>query len=365
MSIKSLAQKIHRIEYSPEWEGKRLKEALRLAMPALASRPAFLLIKNGLVRDGGGAVLDDADMAVPEGQPLCVDLRHGIHGRGESEHPHLHERFHVMHDDADIVVVSKRPWTLVQPIDDGGPPAKGAKGAPLVELLEHYWKAKGQRHSTPIVVQRLDLQTSGLLVIAKTTDASSSLQRQLKPPRKMHRDYIAITAGEFIASEGTWKTYQGRGKLGTRQTLAEDTRPANSVDNAVIAETRFKVVERKKQASMLRLELETGRTHQIRIHCAEAGHPLLGDDLYRRLAESILTRLGKQKIVPRSPLNPAQEALALVRNGQLDVVEPERKPKRVLLHATRLSFLHPRTGKRVSFEDPMPDDMRRYWEKLE
>lgn len=358
-------QKLHKFDYQPEWEGKRLREIVRLLFPDLGSRPTFLIVTNGLIRTGAGDVIKDADQLVSEGTSLSIDLRHGIHGKGEAEHPHLHERMKVHHDDEHVVVVSKKPWTLVHAEDEGGPVAKGAKGVPLVDLLKLYWKAKGQPHATPILVQRLDLQTSGLLAMAKTPQASANLQRQLKPPRKMHRTYLAIVAGTLHTKQGTWKTYQGRGKIGLRQSIAEDTRSEKSLVGAAIAETRYEVLETRRDATLLKLELETGRTHQIRIHCAEAGHPILGDDHYEKLAENTLDRVAKQKLIPKSKLNPAKEAVAMVKDGQLEVVKPTRKAPRILLHATKLSFRHPYTNKAVSFTEPMPNDMQNYWDKLE
>ncbi len=364
MPPSSIPQKLHRFEHDPAWEGKRLKEVLRLVLPDLGSRGALLVITNGLVSSADEAEpWINADFIVPTGSPVTVDLRHGLHGQGKSKHPHLHERMNVRHDDDHVVVVAKRPFMLVQPSDEPEND-KGTRAVPLVELLKHYWKAKGDRGTNPILVQRLDFETSGLLVIAKNVEASRQLQLQLRPPRRLKRDYLAIVAGTFTEQKGTWKSYMGYGKGNIRQSLAEGSRTAPSSSKVQYAETRYKVEKVFENATLLRLQLETGRTHQIRIHCAEAGHPVLGDDHYLRLAENVLDRVAKGKLKPRGEDSPWKEALALVRLGQLTVAQPAKLPRRIALHATRLSFVHPATNERMTFEEPLPAELEDYMKGL-
>jgi 23S rRNA pseudouridine1911/1915/1917 synthase len=364
LAAKDVPHQLHRFPHHSSWAGLRLKAVVQKVLPNLGSRSALLVITNGLVSIENGEAITDADAMLPADAVLLIDLRHGVHGRGKAKHPHLHERMQVLHDDNHIVVVSKRAGTLVQPDSAAGNEKNQSRGAPLVELLKHYWRAKEETSVNPVIVQRLDVETSGLLVLAKTVDAGRKLQAQLKPPRKLRREYLAITAGVFQVEKGVWKTHFGRGPLGVRQSLAEANNKQPVRQDLQFAETRFEVVELFEQASLVRLRLETGRTHQIRIHCAEAGHPLLGETLYDRLTNRLFDRLSKGKFEPRSKENPAQEALRLVRTGQLEIVQPKRLPPRIALHSTRISFIHPGTGKKMEFEAPLPDDLERYVARL-
>lgn len=353
MAAKDVAQKLHSFDPNSEWNGLRLKEAVRRAIPELASRGSFLVIRNGLVTVNGQPAAD-ADQELPPGARLAIDLRHGMRGRGESKHPRLHERMKVLHDDNHLIVVAKNPGTLVQKAkEDGGKP----RGAPLTDLLIHYWRSKGLPTVEPQIIQRLDVETSGLLVIAKNPRAARQLQDQFKPPRQLRREYLAIVTGSIGPDRGRWRTFLGRGPSGLRQSLAESAGRAAQNRDLKDAITLFSVEKRLPGATLLRLKLETGRTHQIRIHCAEAGHPLLGDDLYWKLSESIYDRLAKGKFEPRSAQNPAMEALRLIReDGLLKPPPTPAKAGRVALHSAKLSFIHPGTSKRVTFTEPPPKD---------
>lgn len=365
MSAKQLPQKLHRLEYQQDWAEKRLKQIIQEALPDLGSRGSFLVIRNGLVMSEGALKPElDADAPVPEGKALLVDYRHGVHGQGTPSHDPLHKRMEVKYDDEHVVVVLKRPFTLVQPVDDDVVPKGIQAGPPIVEMLKHYWKAAGKQSVNPIIVQRLDLQTSGLLVLAKTPQAGRELQRQLKPPRIMKREYLAIAAGQFRQTEGIWRTHLGYGKVGLRQSLFESGQKPPPRSEVQYAETHYKVLEVLEDATFLQLRLETGRTHQIRIHCAEAGHPLLGDDVYGRLGKITMDRLAKQKLKIIADDHPGQEAKLLLKDGELEVKKPGLKAKRVCLHATALTFTHPITGERMEFREGLPPDMEGYLKTL-
>jgi len=361
MAAKDLPQKLFEFDLRPEWKDKRLKEVLREALPDLGSRHALLAIRNGLVHSSRGDVLEDADTPVQGG--FTVDLRHGIHGKGKASHPHLHERMKVLHDDEHVVVVSKRSGTPVQPTHQEDKESGTRKRtAPLVELLKHYWRANKKPTVNPVVIQRLDMGTSGMLVMGKTVEAGRQLQRQLRPPRKLQREYMAIAAGNFETAKGVWQSYIAPGRMGLRQSIsAPGGRPPRN-PKAQHAITHFEVVQQFEGFALLRLKLETGRTHQIRIHCAEAGHPLLGETVYTRLAENILDRLAKQKLKPTNK-HPYEEAMRMVRNGILKPEIPKRPAPRLALHCFRLSFIHPGTKKRKNFEETLPDDLQSYIEK--
>jgi 23S rRNA pseudouridine1911/1915/1917 synthase len=161
------------------------------------------------------------------------------------------------------------------------------------------------------IVHRLDKDTSGLLVVAKTLAAQASLVRQLQA-RSVHREYLAVAHGR-VARDGRIEAPIGRHPLRrTRMAVVARGRPAV---------THYQVLERHALATVLRCRLETGRTHQIRVHLAALGHPLLGDAAY-----------GKRGGVPFA---------------------------RQALHAGRLALIHPATGKAMEWNAPVPADMRK------
>ncbi len=351
----NLPQKTHRLPWSADWRGKRLKQVLRMALPDLGSRGALLVVTNGLVRLEDGTVLQDADSPIPEGAGLAVDLRHGVHGPGKPRRPRLHDRLQVLHDDAKIVVVSKNPFTPVQPVRGDEPESPRARTAPLVELLKHYWRAKGEKATNPVLVQRLDLETSGLIVLAKDVETGRALQKQLRPPRRMSREYLAFVSGHLTQKKGRWESFMARNQKGLRCSVAVGggSRPEGPRGTQHAA-TRWEVVREFPGYTLLRLTLETGRTHQIRIHCAEAGHPVLGDNVYGKLTADVFERIDKGKLPPQPGNSPFAEAPAARESAS-------RKPprvRRVALHAARLSFIHPGTRKRLAFEDPLPQDLK-------
>lgn len=360
MAPKDLPQKLYTFSWSAKWEGVRLKELLRQLLPELGSRASFQVIANGLVYGPGGEALKDPDAPLPPGATVSVDLRHGAGGRGRPRRIPLKDRVRVLHDDGAVVVVSKSAGILSAPVEREKNTRVKRKGPPLTESLQHYWRATGENPINPILVQRLDVETSGLMVLAKTDKAAVLLQKQLKPPRKLERTYLAVVAGEFKTPKGVWKSYLGRGKNGIRQTISDVRANTAQPGGTQYAETAFEVVEALPGSTLLRLRLATGRTHQIRIHCAEAGHPVLGDDHYRALADLVFERFAKKdwKVLTRE--NPSAEARALFDSGQKGVTTPPKAPRRIALHAAKLVFRHPLDGRRMEFEEPLPADLVSY-----
>ncbi|HMZ50628.1 MAG TPA: pseudouridine synthase [Candidatus Sumerlaeota bacterium] len=357
----AIPQKLHRFAYQPSWQGKRLKEIVRELLPALSSRNALLVVTNGLVSVEGGAPLKDVDATIGEGSVLLIDLRHGVRGEGTARHKPLRDQFRVVHDDEDLVVVAKEAFTLVQPTDEKREDGKAS--SPLIELLKHFWKANGRPVVDPILVQRLDLQTSGLLVIAKNVQAARELQAQLMPPRSLKREYIALVAGDMIAKSGIWRSMIGDGVNGIRRSIGEEGGRLQS--RAQLAVTHFETLKRYGTASKLRLRLETGRTHQIRIHAAESGHPVLGDPVYTQLAEHLYERGAEHKLRPKTAHYPTHEIIRQVAKGTITLQQPSRLPGRIALHAIALGFIHPRTQERMEFHDEPPQELMEYERYLE
>ena len=218
----------------------------------------------------------------------------------------------VVHDDADLVVIDKPAGMVVHP-------AAGHRSGTLVHALLGLggpWSALGGA-ARPGIVHRLDRGTSGLMLAARTDRAHRSLAAQLAD-RTLSRTYLAIVRGGLAGSERLLDgpiARHPRDRL--RMAVVGGGRPAR---------TRLRPIERRGGHTLVQCELETGRTHQIRVHLAAIGHPVAGDDLYGRR-----------------------------RPGD---------PERPMLHAHRLRFRHPRTGESMTFESPPPPDFTAFWDGL-
>jgi len=223
----------------------------------------------------------------------------------------------VVFEDAALLVVDKPAGLVVHP-------GNGNPDGTLLNALLHrvsYLAALPRAG----IVHRLDKDTSGLLVVAKTLAAQTNLVRQLQA-RSVRRDYLAIVAGTPEA-EGKVEAPIGRHpSLRTRMAVVAAGRPAV---------THYRRLRSGERWCLLECSLETGRTHQIRVHLASLGHPVVGDPVY----------LGKT--IGRT-LPPAAQAFP-----------------RQALHATRLAFIHPITEEQVSWHSPMPGDMQALLDALE
>ena len=215
----------------------------------------------------------------------------------------------VVHED-DAVLVLNKPAGLVM-----HPGSGNWKGTLLNALLEYAPATAAVPRAG--IVHRLDKDTSGLVVVAKTPEAQTSLVRQLQA-RTVRREYLALVHGA-VKSDGEISGAVGRHpRERTRMAVVPGGKPAL---------TRYRVAARLDGATLLHCSLATGRTHQIRVHMQSIGHPLVGDPVYRDRRRS--------RADPRLAAFPRQA-----------------------LHAARLSFVHPVSAKPVSFEAPMPEDLR-------
>ncbi|MBL8474259.1 MAG: 23S rRNA pseudouridine(1911/1915/1917) synthase RluD [Rhodocyclaceae bacterium] len=213
------------------------------------------------------------------------------------------------HEDADILILAKPAGLVVHP-------GSGNWSGTLLNGLLHYLPQARELPRAGIV-HRLDKDTSGLMVVAKTLAAQTDLVRQLAA-RSVKRHYLALASGR-VAAAGTVDAPIGRHpQQRTRMAVVQGGKPAR---------THYSVLEYLPAASLLRCELDTGRTHQIRVHMASLGHPLLGDQLYAERATA--ARFGRQA-----------------------------------LHACRLELLHPRSGLPMHWELPLPDDMAALLQRL-
>lgn len=218
----------------------------------------------------------------------------------------------IVYEDDDVIVINKPQGMVVHP-------APGHDEHTLVNaLLYHCPLSTINGTFRPGIVHRIDKDTSGLLMVAKNDKAHRSLAKQLKDKTNI-REYVALVHGRIAEDEGTINAPIGRSlKDRKKQAVVKDGR------NAV---THFEVLKRYRDYTFVKCILETGRTHQIRIHMKYIGHPLVGDPLY-----------GPKKTIKG--------------NGQF-------------LHAGKLGFVHPTTGKLLIFEAPLPKIFQECLEKLD
>ena len=286
---------------SPGDRGKRLDAFLAQAFPEHSRAFLQRLVGDGLVEVDGVAA--KIARRLRGGEVLSVRVPAPVPAAAVPEEVALS----ILHEDESLVVVDKPAGMVVH----AGP--GHASGTLVNAVLFHARSLSGVGGVLrPGVVHRLDKDTSGVLVLAKDDQAHHSLQEQFQA-RTVEKTYRALVWGA-PPDEGEWRTAFGRSPRSR-------TKFTGRVNTGKLAVTRFQVLARGREGAELSVALETGRTHQIRVHCAEAGFPILGDSVYG----------GRRKGV-EAPIS------------------------RQALHAWRLAFRHPRTGKLVKFEAPLPKD---------
>lgn len=240
----------------------------------------------------------------------------------------------IVYEDDDIFVIDKEPGMVVHP-------GSGNPNGTLVNAVA--WHLQ-QQHATITeaelarfgLVHRIDKNTSGLLVLAKTPKAMTHLAKQFFD-HTVHRRYVALVWGYFEQDEGTINAHVGR-HLRFRKLFAAYP----DGDHGKEAITHYKVLERFHYVSMIECRLETGRTHQIRVHMQLIGHPIFNDELY-----------GGDKIVKGTVFTKYKQFV-----DNCFAICP-----RHALHAQQLGFIHPTSKKQMYFESPMPGDMTALIEK--
>jgi 23S rRNA pseudouridine1911/1915/1917 synthase len=238
----------------------------------------------------------------------------------------------IFYEDKDLVVVNKAPGMVVHPAYGN---YTGTLMNALVFHFEHLPHADKNLHR-PGLVHRIDKNTSGLLVIAKTELAMAHLAKEFFD-RTIDRTYYALVWGDFKEDAGTITGHVGR-NLKDRKVM--DVFPDGSHGKHAV--THFKVLERFNYVSLVECKLETGRTHQIRVHMQHIGHPLFNDESYggnKILKGTTFTRY-KQFIENCFKILPRQA-----------------------LHAKTLGFIHPGTGEKMFFDCPLPSDMSEVLDK--
>ena len=288
--------------------GLRLDSFLAGRLEGTTRSAAVRLIENGCVTVNGKAA--GKSVRIAGGETVCVELP-------EAEEPEARPEdipLDIVYEDGDVIVVNKPVGMVVHP-------APGHPDGTLVNALLHHCAGSlsgvgGQLR--PGIVHRIVRDTSGLIIAAKNDAAHAFLAAQLAD-HTLARTYECLAVGNFKEDSGTVDAPIGRHRT--------DRKKMAVMPDGRHAVTHWEVIARYGGVTHLRCRLETGRTHQIRVHLAHIGHPILGDTVY-----------GAKKPVPGL-------------TGQC-------------LHATELQFIHPATGKTVSLRCPLPEEFTQMLEKL-
>ncbi|MCX8049477.1 MAG: 23S rRNA pseudouridine(1911/1915/1917) synthase RluD [Methylohalobius sp.] len=292
----------------PELAGQRLDQALAKLFPQYSRSLLKQWIEAGQVKvdgelwrprqpvHGGERIeLDAAQEAREQSPPQAIPLP-------------------IVFEDEHLIVLDKPAGLVVHPA------AGHCDGTLLNALLYHAPELAGLPRAG--IVHRLDKDTSGLMVVAKTLAAHCSLVSQLQA-RTVRREYLALVQGRLTAG-GTISAPIGR--------HPHDRKRFAVVQGGKEAITHYRIAERFSHHTLLRVSLETGRTHQIRVHFAHLRSPLVGDPQYGRLR--------------------------LPPGASTELIETLRRFKRQALHAARLSLRHPQNGQELSWDSPLPEDFR-------
>ncbi len=285
--------------------GQRLDKAVVAMAPEFSRTHLQGLIEQGHV-SVDGATVRLPSRKVLAGQPITVDLVPTAESRAFRPEALA---LAIVFEDEHLIVIDKAAGMVVHPA------AGHWSGTLLNALLAHHRGAASLARAG--IVHRLDKDTSGLMVVGKTLAAVTALTRAIAA-REVHREYLALAHGEVRPGSFSIEAPIGRDPQSrVRMAVIASGRPARTDVRVVAAEAGF---------SALRCTLHTGRTHQIRVHLASRGHPLVADAVYG-----------------------GKPALAMTRQA---------------LHATRLAFVHPASGKEIGFEAPPPADLASAWRNV-
>ena len=313
---------LRNVTVAAEQAGERLDRFLAAALPDLSRSRVQALLEQGAITRAG-EIMEDANTRVKPGETYTVRVPEPAPALPEAQAIPLT----VVHEDADLIVIDKPAGLVVHP-------AAGNPDGTLVNALIAHCGASLAGVggvARPGIVHRLDKDTSGLLVAAKNDRAMASLARQFAA-RTIERAYHAAAWGSPRAGEGVIEGDIGRNPFDRK-------RMAVVRNQGKPARTRYRMLERygseaRAFASLIECRLETGRTHQIRVHLAHLGHPLIGDSVY-----------GRARKPPREKTEAEQRAYTAATEFP-----------RQALHAWLLGFQHPSTHKHLRFESPWPED---------
>lgn len=291
----------------------RLDKALAEASGLSRERVKALITQGCVTVDGVQAA--SASAKVAGGTSFAIALPPADEPEAQAQEIALD----VVYEDEHLIVIDKPAGMVVHP-------AAGNRDGTLVNALLHH--CRGQLSgiggvARPGIVHRIDKDTSGLLVVAKSDKAHEGLARQFAD-HSIERRYLAVCAGHPVPAQGTIAGRIGRSDA-NRKKMAVLGKNSSRGKHAI---THYKVLKRLDSCALIECRLETGRTHQVRVHCASIGHALIGDPLYGRTP---------------AKLRPVLKELGFARQA---------------LHAASLGFIHPVSGERMAFECELPADMR-------
>jgi 23S rRNA pseudouridine1911/1915/1917 synthase len=296
------------IQWIAETQGERIDKLLVVRVPERSRSALQKMIEDGLVTANGLPVKSNYRTRVGD----------AIHARIPPEELPAEPQaeaipLNVVYEDEYLLVIDKPAGMVVHP-------AVGHQVGTLVNALLSRLPdiADEDQPDRPGIVHRLDMETSGLIMVAKTAEVRATLQAQFKG-REVHKTYLALVEGQVAASHGVINAALGRDpRQRKRISVTKDGREAV---------TEYNVLERFEHASYLEVQPQTGRTHQIRVHLAYIGYPIVGDSVYG---------FRKQRI----------------------------KLNRHFLHAARLSFQHPVTGYPLELSAPLPAELQAVLDEL-
>ncbi len=284
-----------------EEEGKEVKDIMRMHFD-FSSRLRNKIKREKLVFLNGEVTQGWYKVAV--GDVVSVDLP-----EEKSNFPAQDIPLYPVYEDDDLLLLNKQPGLIVHP-------TKGHPVGTVANALMHYQEIHNQSWKIRFV-NRLDMDTSGLLIVAKNAYCQNDLTNQMKG-NHLKKTYVAIVSGVIEEDSGTVDLPIGRpDPIDVRRGVMEDGAPSV---------THYKVLERFRNYTLLELKLETGRTHQIRVHMSHIGHPVLSDHLYGEEKPYIIDRQA--------------------------------------LHAKELTFQHPATGESMTVTAPLPEDMKKAIETI-
>src|ERR1039458_2584829 len=330
------------IEVAAEAKGQRLDQVLAAHLEGVSRSRVQLLIDQGDVlvnglREKASLKLRGGERIDITGEPRPAPLK-----ATAEEIP-----LDVIYEDADLAVVNKPAGMMVHAGSGQNEDAR-SRGTLVNALLYRFKKLSATGGDLrPGIVHRLDKDTSGLIVVAKNDRAHAALAEMFSS-RQIKKTYIALVQGTVERAKGTINANVGRDPLRRTRMTAQPN------ENARSAVSHYEVVRRLTNRfgkfTLVRVRIETGRTHQIRVHMASIGHPVVGDTLYGgsgQLTDQVASQAATSKAARRKA-NP--ERLRLGRN---------------FLHAARLEFAHPNRGKLLQLEAPLPEELESFLDRLE
>jgi 23S rRNA pseudouridine1911/1915/1917 synthase len=298
---------------------ERLDRALALALPQLSRERVKTLIKGGRVTTSGGIILWDPSVKPGRADTLTLRIPAALPAHNVAQDMNLV----IAYEDEHLIVIDKPAGMVVHP-------AAGNADGTLVNALLHH--CDGQLSgiggvARPGIVHRIDKDTSGLIVAAKHDRAHTGLAKQFAD-HSISRRYIAVVAGRILPPVGSIDLPLARSTRNRLKMEVVDT------DQGKRAVTHYRTLQALRDGTLVECRLETGRTHQVRVHLTHIGHPLVGDPIYGRM---------------RRTVGAAAQRLGFGRQA---------------LHAAHLGFIHPVTGKSVTCDSPLPADMRELIDEL-